>query len=126
MGKVRVEWLYQKEHPFRKRAIGMRRSEKSICDWHELCFGIDHAEEGVFESRDVVSADGADEDCLDVVREVFAELLHHGVVEHIALGDGQEALFVEELGVVASKFVKKNPVFLVYVELLAADHEEQH
>ena len=48
------------------------------------------------------------------------------VVQHVAFGDGQQPLFVEQFGVVLRKLAQQNRVIAFEVVAVGRDHEQQH
>ena len=72
-----------------------------------------------------MTCNGADEDDGEVVGKIFTEHFHEFFVEEVALGDGKDAVLVEQSFVETSDFVEQNLVFALDVVGVAGYHEEQ-
>ena len=90
-----------------------------------VAFGVELGPEQVFEFGDVVTCNGADEDDGEVVGEILTEHFHEFFVEEVALGDGKDAVLVEQPFVETSHFVEQDFVFALDVVGVAGYHEEQ-
>ena len=90
-----------------------------------VAFGVELCPKQVFEFGDVVTCNGADEDDGKVVGKILTEHFHEFFVEEIALGDGKDAVLVEQSFVETSHFVEQNLVFALDVVGVAGHHEEQ-
>ena len=90
-----------------------------------VAFGVELCPEQVFEFGDVVTCNGADEDDGEVVGEILTEHFHEFFVEQVALGDGKDAVLVEQPFVETSHFVEQDFVFALDVVGVAGYHEEQ-
>ncbi len=90
-----------------------------------VAFGVELCPEQVFEFGDVVTCNGADEDDGEVVGKILTEHFHEFFVEEVALGDGKDAVLVEQSFVETSHFVEQNLVFALDVVGVAGYHEEQ-
>lgn len=90
-----------------------------------VAFGVELGPEQVFEFGDVVTCNGADEDDGEVVGEILTEHFHEFFVEEVALGDGKDAVLVEQPFVETSHFVEQDFVFAFDVVGVAGYHEEQ-
>ena len=90
-----------------------------------VAFGVEFCPKQVFEFGDVVTCNGADEDDGKVVGKILTEHFHEFFVEEIALGDGKDAVLVEQSFVETSHFVEQNLVFALDVVGVAGHHEEQ-
>ena len=62
----------------------------------------------------------------DVGRECRLDLILQLLVEHVALGDCQHPLLVDELGVETAQLLKQHLIFLGDVVGVGGDHEQQH
>lgn len=90
-----------------------------------VAFGVELGPEQVFEFGDVVTCNGADENDREVVGKIFTEHFHEFFVEEVALGDGKDAVLVEQPFIETSDFVEQNFVFALDVVAVAGNHEEQ-
>ena len=90
-----------------------------------VAFGVELCPEQVFEFGDVVTCNGADEDDGEVVGKIFTEHIHEFFVEEVTLGDGKDAVLVEQSFVETSHFVEQNLVFALDVVGVTGHHEKQ-
>ena len=97
--------------------------------WVSISFSVSSIQHGkylVLQLGYALAADGADEYRLDAFRQVAFELFLHVFIHHVALGDGQKTLLVQQFGIVFLQFVEQHMVLLGNLQLFAADHEEQN
>lgn len=80
--------------------------------------------EHVFELSDVVPADRRDKDRRNV-RQIGGDGFLQFFVQQVAFGDRQQALLVEQFGVVLFQFVQQDAVFFAHVFRVGRDHEQQ-
>lgn len=90
-----------------------------------VAFGVELCPEQVFEFGDVVTCNGTDEDDGKVVGKILTEHFHEFFVEEVALGNGKDAVLVEQPFVETSHFVEQDFVFALDVVGVAGYHEEQ-
>ena len=102
---------------------------------HQCVFGKDVLEfvalavqllpQDVFELVQSLPRNGRDKHCGKIVGKGFAQHLNEFFVQQIALGDGQDAMFVVELRVEVVELFQQNLIFFLDVVGIAGHHKKQ-
>ena len=74
----------------------------------------------------MIAADRRDEDRRYILRQQGAHLLLELLVNHIALGDGEQSLLIQKFGVVLRELAQQDVVVVLDVVAVGRDHKEQH
>ena len=74
----------------------------------------------------MVAADRGDKYRGNILRQQRAHLLLQLLVNHIALGDRQQSLLVQEFGVVLRELAQQNIVILLNIIAIGRNHKQQH
>ena len=86
---------------------------------------IEFTPKHILQLLDTLSGNRGYEDYRQIVRQVFLQHLYQLLIEQIAFGNSQHAMFVKHLWIEVSQLAKKHFVFLLDIIGITWHHEEQ-